>query len=102
MVVARDSHGPALAPQQLSHAKLATTEAHYLQRQTRGPDVGTTLDQLALAFSVVSITRDTISQAFEYRFKTTGTRRCFYPASRRNPVLRNESRDRWPGYEPVA
>ena len=35
--VVRDAHGPASAQQQLSHAKLATTEAHYLQRQTSGP-----------------------------------------------------------------
>jgi integrase len=35
----RDAHGPAAAQQKLSHAKLATTEAHYLQRQTSGTDV---------------------------------------------------------------
>lgn len=45
--VVRDSHGPALAQQQLSHAKLATTEAHYLQRQTQGPDVRATLERFA-------------------------------------------------------
>ncbi|OBB95387.1 tyrosine-type recombinase/integrase [Mycobacterium sp. 852002-40037_SCH5390672] len=45
--VVRDDHGPALAQQQLSHAQLATTEAHYLQRQTRGPDVRKTLDNFA-------------------------------------------------------
>jgi integrase len=45
--VVRDAHGPAAAQQQLSHAKLATTEAHYLQRQTSGPDVRTTLDRYA-------------------------------------------------------
>ena len=45
--VVRNDHGPALAQQQLSHAKLATTEAHYLQRQTRGPDVRETLDRFA-------------------------------------------------------
>ena len=45
--VVRDEHGPALAQHQLSHAKLATTEAHYLQRQTHGPDVRTTLDRFA-------------------------------------------------------
>jgi hypothetical protein len=33
--------------QQLSHAKLATTEAHYLQRQTSGADVRVTLDRYA-------------------------------------------------------
>ena len=43
--VVRDAHGPAAAQQQLSHAKLATTEAHYLQRQTRGPDVRAVLDK---------------------------------------------------------
>ncbi|MCV7007910.1 tyrosine-type recombinase/integrase [Mycobacterium gordonae] len=45
--VVRDAMGPALAQQQLSHAKLATTEAHYLQRQTRGPDVRAVLDKFA-------------------------------------------------------
>lgn len=45
--VVRDEHGPALAQQQLSHAKLSTTEAHYLQRQTHGPDVRETLDRFA-------------------------------------------------------
>jgi hypothetical protein len=39
-------HAPA-RQQQLSHAKLATTEAHYLQRQTRGPDVRAVLDKYA-------------------------------------------------------
>jgi hypothetical protein len=38
---------PAQAQQQLSHAKLATTEAHYLQRQTGGPDVRAVLDEYA-------------------------------------------------------
>lgn len=45
--VVRDAYGPALAQQQLSHAKLATTEAHYLQRQTRGPDVRAALERFA-------------------------------------------------------
>ncbi len=45
--VVRDEHGPAIAQQQLSHAKLSTTETHYLQRQTRGPDVRATLDRFA-------------------------------------------------------
>lgn len=45
--VVRDEHGPAVAQQQLSHSKLSTTEAHYLQRQTRGPDVRATLDKFA-------------------------------------------------------
>jgi integrase len=43
----RDAHGPALAQQQLSHATLATTEAHYLQRNTRGPDVRDALERYA-------------------------------------------------------
>lgn len=43
----RNDHGPALAQQQLSHSKLATTELHYLQRQTHGPDVRATLDRFA-------------------------------------------------------
>ncbi|WP_099024836.1 tyrosine-type recombinase/integrase [Mycolicibacterium palauense] len=45
--VVRNDHGPALAQQQLSHAKLATTEAHYLQRQTHGPDVRESLEAFA-------------------------------------------------------
>ncbi len=45
--VVRDDLGPALAQQQLSQSKLSTTEAHYLQRQTRGPDVRNTLDRFA-------------------------------------------------------
>lgn len=45
--VVRDAHGPALAQQQLSHSKLSTTEMHYLQRQTHGPDVRSTLDKFA-------------------------------------------------------
>lgn len=47
--VVRDTHGPAAAQQQLSHAKLATTEAHYLQRQTSGPDVRESLERFAPA-----------------------------------------------------
>lgn len=43
--VIRDAHGPDKAQQQLSHAKLATTEAHYLQRQTQGPDARSALEQ---------------------------------------------------------
>lgn len=45
--VIRDAHGPAVAQQQLSHSKLATTEAHYLQRQTTGPDARAALDAFA-------------------------------------------------------
>jgi integrase len=45
--VVRDAHGPALAQQQLSHSTLATTEAHYLQRNTRGPDVRDALEKYA-------------------------------------------------------
>jgi integrase len=45
--VVRDEAGAEMAQQQLSHAKLATTEAHYLQRQTRGPDVRAILDKYA-------------------------------------------------------
>jgi integrase len=45
--VVRDGNGPAVAQQQLSHAKLATTEAHYFERQTHGPDVRATLDRFA-------------------------------------------------------
>jgi integrase len=45
--VVRNDRGPALAQQQLSHSKLSTTEAHYLQRHTHGPDVRSTLDRFA-------------------------------------------------------
>ena len=45
--VVRDALGAELAQQELSHAKLATTEAHHLQRQTRGPDVRDVLDKYA-------------------------------------------------------
>jgi integrase len=45
--VVRDDLGPALAQQQLSQPKLSTTEAHYLQRHTHGPDVRNTLDRFA-------------------------------------------------------
>ena len=43
----RDAHGAEAAQQQLSHAKLSTTEAHYLQRQTRGPDVRDALQRFS-------------------------------------------------------
>ncbi|WP_193046820.1 tyrosine-type recombinase/integrase [Mycolicibacterium baixiangningiae] len=43
--VVRDELGPEKAQQQLSHAKLATTEKHYLQRHTEGPDVRAVLDR---------------------------------------------------------
>jgi integrase len=43
--VVRDAHGPASAQQQLSHSTLATTESHYLQRSTRGPDVREALEK---------------------------------------------------------
>lgn len=45
--VVRDSMGAQVAQQQLSHAKLATTEAHYLQRQTTGPDARAVLQRFA-------------------------------------------------------
>jgi integrase len=45
--VVRDAHGPAPAEHQLSHSTLATTEARYLQRHTRGPDVRGALDRFA-------------------------------------------------------
>lgn len=41
----RDQLGPAQAQAQLSHAQLSTTERHYLQRQTHGPDVREALDR---------------------------------------------------------
>ncbi|KGI70251.1 tyrosine-type recombinase/integrase [Mycolicibacterium rufum] len=43
--VVRDKLGSEKAQQQLSHAKLATTEKHYLQRHTAGPDVRAVLDE---------------------------------------------------------
>jgi integrase len=45
--VVRDALGPALAQQQLSHTKLATMEAHYLQRQTLAPDARDALEHFA-------------------------------------------------------
>jgi integrase len=45
--VVRNDLGAEQAQQQLSHSKLATTEAHYLQRHTRGPDVRATLERFA-------------------------------------------------------
>ncbi|MGW4739003.1 tyrosine-type recombinase/integrase [Nocardia xishanensis] len=43
--VVRNDLGPAEAQAQLSHAKLATTERHYLERRTVGPDARRALDQ---------------------------------------------------------
>ena len=37
-MVVRDDLGPAEAHAQLSHAELATTERHYLDRRTIGPE----------------------------------------------------------------
>lgn len=45
--VVRNKMGAEMAQQQLSHAKLATTEKHYLQRHTHGPDVRQVLDEYA-------------------------------------------------------
>lgn len=45
--VVRDEHGSEAAQQQLSHAELSTTERHYLQRQTVGPDVRAALEKFA-------------------------------------------------------
>jgi integrase len=45
--VVRDALGPDKAQQQLSHSKLSTTEQHYLQRHTHGPDVRAVLDEYA-------------------------------------------------------
>lgn len=45
--VVRDNLSPADAQAQLSHAKLATTERHYLERKTVGPDARTALDRYA-------------------------------------------------------
>lgn len=43
--VVRNALGSEKAQQQLSHAKLATTERHYLERHTHGPDVRGVLDE---------------------------------------------------------
>ncbi|MFF5031322.1 tyrosine-type recombinase/integrase [Nocardia salmonicida] len=43
--VVRDDLGPAQAQAQLSHAKLDTTERHYLERRTIGPDARKALDK---------------------------------------------------------
>ncbi|MFD6401557.1 tyrosine-type recombinase/integrase [Nocardia sp. NPDC060249] len=43
--VVRDDLGPAQAQAQLSHAKLDTTERHYLERRTVGPDARKALDK---------------------------------------------------------
>jgi integrase len=45
--VVRNALGAEVAQRQLSHAKLATTEAHYLQRHTHGPDVRLVLEEYA-------------------------------------------------------
>jgi integrase len=43
--VVRDGLGVEQAQAQLSHAQLATTEQHYVQRRTQGPDVRAVLDR---------------------------------------------------------
>lgn len=45
--VVRDKLGVEAAQQQLGHAHLATTEGHYVQRKTMGPDVRDALDEFA-------------------------------------------------------
>ncbi|WP_036463334.1 tyrosine-type recombinase/integrase [Mycolicibacterium neoaurum] len=45
--VVRDGLGVEAAQRQLSHAQLATTEGHYLQRVTAGPDTRAVLDEWA-------------------------------------------------------
>lgn len=45
--VIRDGLGVEAAQQQLSHAQLATTEGHYVQRVTAGPDTRAVLEQWA-------------------------------------------------------
>uniref|UniRef100_UPI0031E04761 tyrosine-type recombinase/integrase n=1 Tax=Mycobacterium sp. TaxID=1785 RepID=UPI0031E04761 len=49
--IVRDALGVEVAQRQLSHAKLSTTEAHYVERQTRGPDVRSVLDRYAASDS---------------------------------------------------
>jgi integrase len=43
--VVRDAHGVEAAQQQLGHAHLATTEGHYVERRTVGPDARDALDE---------------------------------------------------------
>lgn len=45
--VVRDGLGVEAAQQQLSHAQLATTEGHYVQRVTAGPDTRAVLERWA-------------------------------------------------------
>lgn len=45
--VVRDGLGVEAAQRQLSHAQLATTEGHYVQRVTTGPDTRAVLDKWA-------------------------------------------------------
>lgn len=45
--VVRDGLGVEAAQHQLGHAQLATTEGHYVQRITRGPDTRAVLDKWA-------------------------------------------------------
>jgi integrase len=42
--VVRDAHGVEAAQQQLGHARLATTEGHYVQKKSTGPDARKALD----------------------------------------------------------
>jgi integrase len=42
--VVRDAHGVEAAQQQLGHAHLATTEGHYVEKKTTGPDARKALD----------------------------------------------------------
>lgn len=45
--VVRDGLGVEAAQQQLSHAQLATTAEHYVQRVTAGPDTRAVLEEWA-------------------------------------------------------
>jgi len=45
--VVRDGLGVEAAQHQLGHAQLATTEGHYVERVTKGPDVRAVLDEWA-------------------------------------------------------
>jgi integrase len=42
--VVRDAHGVEAAQRQLGHAHLATTEGHYVEKKTTGPDARKALD----------------------------------------------------------
>jgi hypothetical protein len=73
--IVRDALGAELAQQQLSHANLATTEAHYFQRRTPGPDVRDVLDNTQYSASPHSASSRGGSSSFGARL-TPSSREC--------------------------